>query len=58
MGCVVPILKVKVISAVERKGLACEIRYMVGMVVLVGICWNGGVGGYIVEWWVYGVVNR
>ena len=56
MGCVVLILKVKVISAVKQKGLACETRYMVGYiwwvyVGMVGICWNVG---YMVECWVYG----
>jgi len=51
MGCVVLILKVKVIGAVEWKGLACETRYMVGI-------WRvyGGymVGIIMLEWWVYG----
>ena len=45
MGCVVLILKVKAIGAVERKGLACETRYMVGW----WVC-----GEYMVSiWWVY-----
>ena len=47
MGCVVLILKVKVIGAVERKGLelACETGYMLEWWVY---------GGYMVGWWVYG----